>query len=112
MPGFNICTADGPIVSVASINLSVTGNPIAAVTGQIIRVYRLFLTTAAAGTLQFTDGTTNFTGVMTTAAGVPLVLPMDGNAYFTCGKSNPFTITIAGGAGQTSGTVYFTQQPI
>jgi hypothetical protein len=112
MSGFTIATLDGPLLSAANINLTSTGNPIAAVTGSIIRVYRLFLTvTTAAGTVQFTDGTTVFASPLTFAAGVPLVLPMDGQPWFVCGKGNPFTITLSA-AGQVSGAVYFTQQPL
>jgi hypothetical protein len=112
MPGMTLATQDGPLLSANSISTAASAAIITGVAGSIIRVYRLFLTiTTAAGTVQFTDGVTNFTGLMTLAAGIPLILPMDGNPYFICGKGNGFTLTLAA-TGQTSGAIFFTQQTL
>lgn len=109
MAGVMMTTQDGPLLTAASISTNATAAIIAGVTGTIIRVYRLFFTiTTAAGTVSFTDGTTTFTGAMTFAAGGGLILPMDGNPWFTCARGAGFTMTLSA-AGQTSGAVYFTQ---
>src|SRR5215472_115946 len=97
---------DGKVISFAVINLSASGSIVAGVAGQTIRVYRLFMSVnTVTNTVQFTDGTTNFTGVMTLAQGTPLNLNFDGTPWFTCAVGNGFSVVLAGG--QTSGALYF-----
>jgi hypothetical protein len=106
MAGFRINTADGQEVQATSVSTNSTGALVAAVAGQKIRVYKMALTIAVTGTVQFADGSTNLTGAMTLNAGTPFILPHDGNAWFATSLGNAFNVSVAQ---QLSGTMWFTQ---
>jgi hypothetical protein len=106
MAGFRINTADGQEIQAVSINTNIGAALIAAVPGQKIRVYKMAMTIAVTGTVQFADGATTLTGAMTLTAGQPLVLPHDGNAWFATSLGNAFNISVAQ---QVSGTIWFSQ---
>lgn len=95
-----------------------------AIAGQKNRLYKLVLTVSAAtATLQFQDqgeggAAINLTGVITMAVGVPLMLSFDGQPWFqtAAGLAPPSSPQnalnlVVGGAGQVSGTAYYTQGP-
>jgi hypothetical protein len=99
---------DDRLLSVAlSTATSGSGNTlIAAVANQIIRVYRLLLVPATAVTVEFLDGTTALTGVMSLLQGAQLYLPFDSKPHFTC--AGAFMATLGGGV-QCSGYVHYSQ---
>jgi hypothetical protein len=98
---------DGRQLSAASVSVAASGALIAGVAGQIIRVYRMLIVNVTAVTVQFQDGATNLTGVMSLPATGILSYPMDGNPWFTTSPGNAFNIAL-GGAIQVSGSIYFT----
>lgn len=92
-----------------SINQNGAGTQVlaAAVAAQTTRVHRLFLTASATtATVQFARGATNLTGVITLAAGVPLVLEYSEEPHFDTAANEAFNL-IVGGAGQVSGQCEF-----
>lgn len=100
---------DGQELSVAPINLAATGALIAGVAGTRIRVYKVFLSnTTLTTTLQFADGATPLTGVITLTGSSVLTLPMDGNPWFLCSTGNAFNLTL-GASTQVSGLLWYTQ---
>jgi hypothetical protein len=109
MAGMRLNSYDGADIVSASINIAATGALVAAVAGQRIRVYKLFLAnTTGTTTLQFADGANNLTGVITLATATPLVLPFDGNPWFLTSLGNAFNLTL-GASTQVSGILWFTQ---
>ena len=92
-----------------TVAVSATGGTITAipsVTGQIIRVYKLFLTVTTAGTLQFEDGSTALSGAIALGANGAITLDLDGTPWFSCGKGNAFTI-VAGSGITVAGQLYY-----
>lgn len=80
---------------------------VAAVAGKKVQVYRALLVGAATATIQFKDGATALTGVMTPATGFPFTLDYTGEPWFESTAGATINLTLA--AVQTSGVVYFRQ---
>jgi len=111
MGSFSIGPADvgSNLVAAAITSNGSTVAAVAGVTGTIIRVYKIFFTVAGATTLTFEDGSTALSGAVNFAAAAgPVILPMDGQPWFTCGRGNTFNIANSGSV-QISGTIYYTQ---
>lgn len=86
------------------IDIAATGALLAAVAGLGYRIQWLFLVnTTGTTTLQFLDGATALTGVITTASGGTLVLPFTGEPYFNISQGNAFNLTL-GASTQVSGS--------
>lgn len=93
------------LLQIAKIDIAASGSLLAANAGQGYRVYWLWLfNTALTTTLQFKDGTTALTGVITQLGSNILVLPFTGEAYFTVSQGNAFTLTL-GASTQVSGAL-------
>ena len=81
---------------------------IAAVAGEIIRIYRVLIIAAAAATLTFQDGSTALSGAMALAANGTIILPNCGIPWFQTSAGNAFNILSSTGA-QISGTIWYLQ---
>lgn len=81
---------------------------VAAVTGKQIKIWQLQLIGVATLTVQVKDGAggTALTGVETTVAGVPIILPYTGVPWFVMSSGNAFVI--ATNAVQCSGHCQYT----
>lgn len=90
--------------------LAATTDVIAAVAGASVYVYELVLVAATATTVQLFDGAVALTGVMSLAAGTPLVLPFlpEAHNHFSTAAGNAFRMAL-GGAVQVSGFVRYVQ---
>lgn len=108
--GVTAGTVDGAFITALSVNIgTASAVPIvAAVAGQRVRLYKLCISAAAAQTVQFQDGATNLTGAITLSTGQPMVLPMDGNPWFSSSVGNALNVTLSS-AVNVSGAVWFTQ---
>lgn len=95
----------------AKLNISsaTTTAVIAAVSNQLIKVYKAVILCAAAQTIDVKDNTTSLTGPMTFAVGVPLVLNLDGNPWWVASLGNALNFTTTT-TGQVSGTLYYLTQ--
>ena len=92
--------------AVTSTSATVVG--VASISGQIIRVYKLFLVVGGVTNLTFQDGTTALSGALPFVANSSIALNMDGNPWFTTTAGNAFNIGNSGSGVQVSGTVYYT----
>jgi hypothetical protein len=111
MAGVSLQPMDGLGLTSAVVSSSATAiSAPAAVTSQIIRIYKLFLVVAGTTNLQFQDGTTALSGAIPMVANGAVTLDLDGQPWFTCSKGNAFTISNSGGIG-VYGTVYYTATP-
>ena len=100
----------GSALAFAVVSSSATGiAAVAGVTGQIIRVYKLFLVVGGTTTLTFQDGSTGLSGGLPMVVNGSIVLDMDGQPWFKTSSGNAFNISNSGNL-QVSGTVYYTQQ--
>jgi hypothetical protein len=101
-----------PQLTSAAVNASAAGNNalVAAVAGQIIRVYRLLIVIAAADTMYFRDGAAGaaLTGLMSMSQYGSIVLDHDGEPWFTTSAGNAFVLNMTAGV-QASGRIYYTQ---
>lgn len=84
-----------------------TVTPVAAVTGQIIRVYGVVLGGSTTTTVIFQDSTVAFTGAITVALGVPLILPLLGAPWFISAPGASFQIVNS--VTTLGGIIYYTQ---
>lgn len=91
---------------VTSTSATVTG--VAAITGQIIRVYKMFLVVGGTTNLTFQDGTTALSGALPFVANGSIILDNSGTPWFTTSVGNAFNIGNSGSSVQVSGTVYYT----
>lgn len=109
MGGVNISPTTRTLSSLAYTTAS-SGDiaAVPAVAGQIIRVYRLLLVIGGTTNITFKDGTTALTGALPFVVNNQLLLPFDGEPWFTTSQSGQFTIN-GSQAVQVSGIVYFTQ---
>ena len=95
----------------ASINAAASGDNtlVAAVGGQTVRVFKIFLTAASAVNIQFKDGAgTDLTGLITLTAGGSVVLDFDTRPWFLTSAGNAFILELSS-AVQVSGRIYYTQ---
>lgn len=95
-----------------SLNLSTGVNPlVASGTGIITMCYRMLLCVNGTGiTVAFSNGTgatSAITGNMALSSGA-LVLPFDGNPWFTTSAGQPLVIVVAG-TGSVAGRLYYLQ---
>lgn len=102
---------NGPLLNV-SVDKSASGDLVAAVAGQRIRIYALFIVASATATIIFKNGSTALTGEMTMIAGVPYncMEQAMGAPYFECSTGNAFVGTITGTV-QVSGWIQYTVMP-
>lgn len=95
----------------ASIDVASSGDNtlITGVTGQTIRVWRLFVVVDAAVNLIFKDGaSTNLTGTMVMTASGAITLDFDSEPWFVTSAGNAFILNLSGAVG-ARGRVYYTQ---
>lgn len=96
-----------PLLTAPVTSASSTIAAIAAVSGQIIRVYKLFLVVGGTTNLTFEDGNNALSGAVPMVANGSITLDMDGTPWFTTSVGNAFNIANSGSV-QVSGTVYYT----
>lgn len=94
--------------AVVSFSASGDNDVIAALTGQSIKVHRLFLVVSATTNLTPKDGATAFTGAISMTANGSWVLDYTELPWFTTTAGNAFRINQSDGA-QVSGRVYYQQ---
>ena len=107
--------ADGyASLSRAVINSAAGGDilPVAAVAGQIIRLYKIWFVVTAATSITFKDGAggTALSGPAALGANAGFVLDLDGQPWYVTSAGNALAIN-SSGATQVSGTMYYTQTP-
>lgn len=94
----------------ASISAAASGDNtlISGTSAQTIRVFRMFLVTAAAVGIKFRDGTggTDLTGVMSFAANGGFVFEFSGEPWFVTSTANGFVMNLDT-AIQVSGRIYY-----
>lgn len=93
-----------------SIDFSSTGDNtvIAGISGQTIRVWRIFFVLSAATNLTFKNGSISLTGAMSMAANGSFLLDLQGDPWFVTSSGNNFIINQSGTA-QVSGTIFYSQ---
>lgn len=94
----------------APINTNTSGDNIivAGITGQVIRVFKIFAVAASSVQVTPVDGTpsgTAFTGALTLGS---FALDFDSQPWFTTSVGNAFVLNLSTGV-QVSGSVYYTQ---
>lgn len=103
----------GPNVSLLSeIGVNISSATItaliAAISGRIIRVYKLFLNAGAAQTVDIRDSAGSLSGsIITFVTGGGMVVDLDGTPWFTSTNRLDLVTTTTG---QLSGKFYYTQQ--
>jgi len=92
----------------AKIDIGASGTTaiVSATTAQTSRLYRLLLVAAAPVNVTIKDGSTALTGAIALAAGVPFILPLDGEPWFTTSANSALNLTTDGNV-QVSGRVYY-----
>jgi hypothetical protein len=113
MPGPKLAIdihADASDLLQLQINFVANGDNtiIAGVSGQIIRVWKLWFISSIASNIQFKNGTVGISGPAAFAASEGMVLDFDTKPWATCSSGSDFVMNQDGGA-QVSGTVYYTQ---
>ncbi|MDP3598608.1 MAG: hypothetical protein Q8S75_16605, partial [Nitrospirota bacterium] len=98
----------GILEAVINVATAADHDIVAAVAGQVIKVWKLALWSNGDQTLTIKDGATALAGAMDFAQGGKLVLPKDADPWFTLSVNSPFRLTITQAA-QLSGRVYYTQ---
>lgn len=82
---------------------------ISAVTGKIVRIYRLFLVVAGATNLTMEDTASNaFSGALPMTTNGSITLDFESEPWFTTTAGNGFAMNSSSGV-QVSGAVYYTQ---
>jgi len=108
----SIGTLDGNNLQTAVINSAAGGDitVVSAVTGQIVRVYKLVLNSITATAITPKDGaSTALSGPLEFGATDTRHWPNDGQPWYKTSSGNAFIIN-SSAAVQVSGTCYFTQQ--
>lgn len=110
MASVTLGTVDGKTISPTNISFSTSGSNaiVAGVTGQQVRVYKIFLVTTGANTVTFQDGTTAISGAVGLPSNGSIALDMDGTPWFTTSPGAAFNISTSG-ATAIGGVAYFTQ---
>ena|ERR1700722_15262717 len=98
----------GSIASSVVNSSSSTIAGVAAVAGQVVRVYKLFLVAAGATNITFEDGANAISGPIALAANEAIVLDIDGTPWFTTSSGNAFNIANSGTVA-IGGVVYYMQ---
>jgi hypothetical protein len=98
------------VFSSTTINTASNGNStiVAGSSSKTVRIFRMFFVVSAATNIQFLDGSTALTGVMTFNAGGSFVLDFAGDPWFVTSSGNAFVINQSGTA-QISGRCYWSQ---
>ena len=78
----------------------------AAISGMVIRVYKMFLVVGGITNITFEDGSNAISGPLALLANEAIVLDIDGTPWFTTTNGNGFTIANSGSV-QVSGVVYY-----
>lgn len=108
MSNVSLGPAETMLFSTALISATAqTITPVAAVSGQVIRVYGFVGGGSAATGVTFQDSTAAFTGVISLALGVPLVMPVTGAPYFISAPGASFQIVNT--TATLGGILYYTQ---
>lgn len=94
--------------AVININTATDHDLVAGVSGQVIKIWKLFFRANGDLTVTIKDGATALTGAMDFAQGGSFTLPKDTDPWFTLAANSPFRLTVAQ-AVQLSGRVYYTQ---
>ena len=101
----------GPLLASVVTSTSGTIAGVAAVTGSVLRIYRIWLVAAGATNLTFEDGATALSGAVPLTTSQQIFLPFDsGWPHFVTSAGNAFNIGNSGGV-QISGTIWYTQSP-
>lgn len=111
MASLIIGTRDGSGILLPSVvnSSAATITAIAAVTGQIIRVYKMFLVLSGVSTVTLQDGNGNaLSGPMSMLANGSITFMHDGQPWFVTAAGASFQIANSGSV-QISGTLYYTQ---
>jgi len=109
MTTFAIGPEDRTIYTVAVVSsTAATISAIPAVTGQQIRVYKLFLVSSGTATITFEDGSTALAGGIPMTANGAITLDADGLPWFTTSAGNAFQIANSGSGVTISGALYYT----
>lgn len=95
------------IAIVSSTAATIT--PVAAVTNQIVRVYKMYLLSSGTAILTPQDGSTALSGGIPLAANGSIVLDSDGCPWYITSPGNAFTIANSGSGVTISGCIYYTQ---
>ena len=96
----------------AKIDTTTTGDNtlVAAVSGQITKVFRIFFIVAGTTNITFKDGSTALTGAIPMVANGSFVLDFNEAAWFTTSANSAFVLNQSG-AVQISGRVYYATFP-
>lgn len=110
MAGVTIGAVDGFGITALSVNVGTASavNVVTAVTGQRARIYKMWVSAAAATTLTIQDGATAVTGPITMSTGTPVVLPMDGQPWISGSVGNALNFNLSS-AVNVAGIAWITQ---
>ncbi len=106
-----VASTQGQLQS-AAISFSGSGANvvIAAISGKVVRVYRLFLVVGGATNLTMQDTSASaFSGALPMTANGAITLDFESEPWFTTAAGNGFAMNSSSGV-QVSGTVYYTQE--
>ena len=99
------------IISEVKLGFASSGDNtiVAAVAGQVIRVYKIFFVVASAVSVKFKDGAgTDLTAAMSLTGSGSFVLDFDPYPWVSTTSGNAFVINLSG-AVQASGRLWYTQ---
>jgi hypothetical protein len=98
------------LLTAAPINFNASGPQalVAAVTGKIIRVYRLWLTVSAQTNLEFQDGSTPLSGSAPCGSNGGITLDYTGEPWYVGSAGNALNLN-SSNAVQCGGTIYYVQ---
>ncbi len=113
MPGPKIAIdihADAADLLSLPINFSGNGDTIiiAGISGQIVRVWKLWFISGGATNITFKDAAVALSGPAPFSASEGMVLDFDTKPWATCAVGDSFVLNQDGGA-QISGMIYYTQ---
>jgi|SRR6516162_1014557 hypothetical protein len=110
MPGVSIYPSNDMPYSIAVVSsTAATITPVAAVTGQVVRVYKMYLLSSGTAILTPQDGSTPLSGGIPMAANGSIVLDADGCPWYITSPGNAFTIANSGAGVTISGCIYYQQ---
>ena len=109
--GMSLMTYDGAFIASAVLNVGTASatTVVAALAGARTRIYKAIVTASGANQVTVNDGTTAITGPINLSAGVPLVIPFDGQPWLTTSIGNALTITPTTAASGVTGIIWLTQ---
>lgn len=107
---FGVSGGEDLSCSPVSFNTATSNVVVAAVAGQILRIYGMMLIWTSASNVQINQSTSAFTGTMSMLAGSSMMLTPNTRPYFVCGSGNPFRINSSTTASVT-GCVWYRADP-